>query len=605
MDLGRQWVFEAEMGPPQETGQMRRTGSVMRRLLNIVITGISTGVLILGVAWATTGLVPVGSEDVVSEDLEIAEGADSSAVLEPPVQLEATVAGQRLPEGVFLVGAHNASIAPVTVADGGDWNPHGNGYDCGPFAQEYTPDSDPSCLRTFDREWATGVDHTDDLGVYARAMAIGNGEDTVAFVVIDAISWFYGYDPSLCPDDPEALQPQDTCGSRAIAESLSEELGIPAKNFVIAAQHTHASVDTTANGPAWYYEHVRDQIKEALRGAVANMQPAKLETGATDAKHFNVDRRYITRAVPDYELNWLRAVALPPGEYAAGGQPGEVPPGQTIATLVNYAVHPTITAGNKDLHSGLIGHLDERLRELWGGSTVFFPGGLGDQTVDRGIGRKGHGYGLADLIFESAPNATTIRSNEIVTEQRVLTIPADNMSLVALNKAGIFMRDTTIPGPHAAGPSQSVQQKGGANTPSCVGSGPVSVLSPVGGFRIGSPGAWVERDGYQVLEQGDALVIMQAPGEIFASMSLVTKDYMSRADNVMVLGMANDHIGYIIPSEQYDLRGANVVGIAQPTLKTTNYEEALSTGRCTGDQIQNELVLIGESLGVLGRGEDR
>ena len=32
------------------------------------------------------------------------------------------------------------------------------------------------------------------------------------------------------------------------------------------------------------------------------------------------------------------------------------------------------------------------------------------------------------------------------------SIPADNASLVAANKAGIFMRDTTVPGPHAAGP---------------------------------------------------------------------------------------------------------------------------------------------------------
>ncbi len=99
--------------------------------------------------------------------------------------------------------------------------------------------------------------------------------------------------------------------------------------------------------------------------------------------------------------------------------------------------------------------------------------------------------------------------------------------------------------------------------------------------------------------------MMQAPGEIFASISLTTKDYMSRARNVMVFGMANDHIGYIIPAEQYDIRGANAVGIAQPSLEMTNYEESLSTGRCTGDQIQNALVEIGTNLGVLGPGESR
>jgi hypothetical protein len=98
---------------------------------------------------------------------------------------------------------------------------------------------------------------------------------------------------------------------------------------------------------------------------------------------------------------------------------------------------------------------------------------------------------------------------------------------------------------------------------------------------------------------------MEAPGEIFSSISLTTKDYLSRARNVMVFGMANDHIGYIIPAEQYDIRSANAVGIAEPSIDAANYEESLSTGRCTGDQIQNALIEIGKNLNVLGSGENR
>ena len=375
------------------------------------------------------------------------------------------------------------------------------------------------------------------------------------------------------------------------------------ENFVIASTHTHASADTTARGPSWYYEYVRDQIKDAIRGAVASMQPARIQTGAIPAKAFNIDRRIVTRAVPDAELSWLRAVTIPPTKYPKGQPP---PQPKTIATLVNFSAHPTVTASNADMHSGFIGHLAKRLEELWGGSTVFMPGGLGDQTVNRGFGRDGIGYGLANLVYESAQqSAYTLQSNEIVSEQRILQIPADNASLVALNKAGVFMRDSTIPGPHAAGPVESVQQKGSARTPSCAGASPISVLSPVGGVRIGTPGIAQGQPGFVPGDRGDALVIMQAPGEIFASISLTTKDYLSRARNVMVFGMANDHIGYIIPAEQYDIRGANAAGIAQPSIEMTNYEESLSTGRCTGDQIQNALIEIGSYLGVLGSGEGR
>lgn len=572
----------------------------MRRYLIGLLTGVLTGALALGAAWATTGLVRV---DTPEETVPVVQPSPSGSPVETPSPSpnpSPSFSGGRLPGGTFLVGARNESIAPVPVSQGGRWNAHGNGYDCGPIGYEYLPNSDPSCLRTFDREWATGVDEASDLGVYARAIAIGNGDKTLVFVVLDTVSWFYGYDPSICPDDPDAPQPQDTCGTRAITEDLSDELGIPVENFVIASTHTHASADTTARGPSWYYELVRDRIKAAARGAVASMEPASLQTGAIPAKAFNVDRRIVTRAVPDAELTWLRAVALPSTDPAVKQKAA-----RTIATLVNFSAHPTVTAGNSDMHSGFVGHLAQRLEQLWGGSTVFMPGGLGDQTVHRSFGRRGIGYGLAELVYESSRYAYTLRSNEIVAEQRVLTIPADNASLVALNKAGIFMRDTTIPGPHAAGPSQSVQQKGRARTPSCVGAGPLSVKSPVGGVRIGTPGPSQDDPGFVPGDRGDAVVMMQAPGEIFASISLTTKDYLSRARNVMVFGMANDHIGYIIPAEQYDMRGANAVGIAQPSIEMTNYEESLSTGRCTGDQIQNALVEIGASLDVLGVGEGR
>jgi hypothetical protein len=523
----------------------------MRRTFLSLLTGLFSGALALGVAWATIGLsakpeLPVTKGATPRSTVQRGAAAHSKGAipaLEPAEVQAALAGGERLPGGTFLVGSHNESIAPIPAFAGGQWNPHGNGYDCGPIGYEYLPDSDPSCLRTFDRVWATGVDEASDLGIFARAIAISNGEETLAFVVLDTVSWFYGYDPSICPDDPNALQPQDTCGTRAITHDLSEELGIPVENFVVASTHTHASADTTARGPSWYYEFVRDRIKDAIRGAVAKMEPAQLQTGAIPAKAFNIDRRIVPRAVPHAELTWLRAVS-PARDLP--GKKDDVPE-RTIATLVNFSAHPTVTAGNADMHSGFIGHLAQRLEQLWGGNTVFMPGGLGDQTVQRSFGRQGIGYGLAELVYESAQNYPyTLRSNEIVAEQRILQIPADNASLVALNKAGVFMRDTTIPGPHAAGPVESVQQKGRARTPSCAGASAISVLSPVGGVRIGTPDKAQGEAGFVPGDRGDAVVIMQAPGEIFSSISLTTKDYLSRARNVMVFGMSNDHIGYII-----------------------------------------------------------
>jgi len=556
----------------------------MRPKLFSIISGVLTGALFLGAAWATAGLLPVGGTDPLTPPATIKVSPQVLAAA------QAAAPGEQLPGGMFKVGAAKVSIAPISKADGGPWIRDGKDGTCGGGqAQFYTPLATEGCLRTFDSYWATGVDEKAGLGVYARAMTISNGKDTIAFAVLDLVGWFSGYPESICGD----------CGSKAIAEDLHTKLGIPVGNIVISSTHVHSSADTLEASPAWYFKFVRDRIKQAITEAYNGARLATIETGTTPAKAFNTDRRIVTRAVPDYELGWLRAVS-------ADGEP------QTVATMVNFSVHPTITAGNHDLHSGLVGHLAKRLEEHWGGTTLFMPAALGDQTVNRSFGRDGMGYGLADLVIHSqATDPYTLKSNNIVSDRRTVQIPADNLSLVAANKGGIFVRDSTIPGDFAGGPATSVQQKGGALTPSCVGASAISLYAPVGGFLLGTPGKIKQRDpatGEWAIppgDKGDAIVILQSPGEAFSSIGATTKDYLSRARNVMIVGLANDQIGYMIPNEQYDNRSANVAGLFEPSIKAANYEESLSSGRCTGDQIQNTFIEIGQQLGVMGDGEGR
>jgi hypothetical protein len=558
----------------------------MRKTLRSLISGVITGAVFLGAAWASAGLLPAGKPSPSTLPTKANATGVSAAVLAAAADAEV---GEQLPGGLFKVGAAKVSIAPKSVAEGGPWIRHGKDGNCDGQSTLYTPLSNPSCLRTFDSNWATGVDNVSHLGVYVRAMTVSNGKDTIAMAVMDTVGWFWGYPENICGD----------CGSKAIAESLQASIGIPADNIVISSTHTHASADTVMASPKWYFELVRDAVKQAITEAHTGARLATLQTGTTPAKAFNVDRRIVTRAVPDYELGWMRGVSTEN-------------PDQTIGTMVNFSVHPTITAGNEDLHSGLVGHMAKRIEETWGGTAMFMPAGLGDQTVNRSFGRDGFGYGLADLVIASEPTAGyTLKSNDIVSDRRVLQIPADNLSLVGANEGGVFVRDGNPAGPFAGGPATSVQQKGRAQTPSCVGASPISLYASIGGFRIGTPGKIKQRDpetGDWVVppgDPGDAIVILQSPGEAFASISATTKDYLSRARNVMMIGLANDQIGYIIPAEQYDLRAANAAGLTAPSHEMTNYEESLSTGRCTGDQVQNAFIDIGTKLGVMGDGEGR
>jgi hypothetical protein len=99
--------------------------------------------------------------------------------------------------------------------------------------------------------------------------------------------------------------------------------------------------------------------------------------------------------------------------------------------------------------------------------------------------------------------------------------------------------------------------------------------------------------------------MVQAPGEIFASIGLIAKDYLSRSNNVLIQGVTNDTIGYIIPANQYDLFASQGGGLVGNAAGTSNYEEALSLGRCTGELVTNAMLEVGAQLGVMGEGEAR
>lgn len=566
----------------------------MHRSLRTLLLGLLVGALGLGSAWASASLVPVADLPRTTGDAPTAERvaglvgqtadetAGGTAGIDDQAVPSAPAAGERLPGGWFLAGSGVESLVP----DAERWV---QGSDCsGAPEQLYTPLTPEGCLITFDMRWADGVD--EDNPIEVRSVAIGNGQDTVVLSSMDLVGYMASYPADICPD----------CGLAQISAALSEELGIPADNLVTVSSHTHAAPSTIAAGPAWYYEQVRDSIKASIRSAVADMAtnpPVRLETGAVAAKEFNTDRRLVDRAVPDYELNWLRAFV--PGPGAA--------PDETVATFGNFAIHPTVRTSNAQLHSGLVGPFVERLEDELGGTGLFFPGGLGDQRVDRGFGVYGLGGGMADrLLDDLARGGTLLETNDIEVARTDVSIPVENQFFTGALAVGYAVRD--IRPPFGGGPLTATPQKGGANVPSCEGAAAVHVVGPVSGIRLGerSPAGKIDLgDEHRLPVENDSVVLVTAPGEIFASISATVKDYLSRSTNVFVLGMANDTLGYMIPSNQFDLTASQGAGIANNATGTGNYEEALSLGRCTGDIVMNAMLEVGAALGTMGEGERR
>jgi hypothetical protein len=145
---------------------------------------------------------------------------------------------------------------------------------------------------------------------------------------------------------------------------------IPPANILIASTHTHSAPDCyafpdgkgghTAN--LAYLDFVCDQAAAAVNAALDRLQPAAIKIATGDAKG-KIAYNYYAPDLYDRRMSVVQAVS---------------PQGKTIATLVNYAIHPEVL-GNKVgiLSPDLVGPLCEKLEASTGGAAIFVNGAQG------------------------------------------------------------------------------------------------------------------------------------------------------------------------------------------------------------------------------------
>jgi hypothetical protein len=170
--------------------------------------------------------------------------------------------------------------------------------------------------------------------VYSRAIVIDNGTETAALVTVDVISL------------PTPMWER-------LSERIEKELGIPAKNLVLAGTGTHSVPMGTAgqgNGPIPNVESgtgFDDQIFNSVKLAKETLQPARMGYG-TGVSYINVNRDIIDPKThnwwegPNYSGTSDKTVAVLTFESLSG---------EPIAVYYNYAVFNVIT-GTLDLISG-------------------------------------------------------------------------------------------------------------------------------------------------------------------------------------------------------------------------------------------------------------
>jgi hypothetical protein len=521
-----------------------------RTLLRTAAAGLIAGVTLVGAAWAGVA-VPRG-DGPLGLDLPLTEEAAGPTTTASPT---ATPAAAPSPGPAGLrAGAAKASIAPRPGDYGGMWvtEPSAcrtldpgflerlgtNPEDAAHLAHTGGPwPENPGCI--YQGGFGIGpmnpVSSFDtSLGLWVRAVAIGDGTDTIVLTVIDGEGWLWDY-ATKCDD----------CGAKQLAQTLGAELGIDPAGIVIAATHSHASPDFIGGWgfvPDWYMRQVTDTIRDTIRRAVREMEPATIEVGEVQARDLNNERRDTYRSAETQTASWLRA-------YVAGkkGQPV-----RTIATLGAYAAHPT-TKGTNDgvAHADWPGAFERALEQRFGGVGLHFMTGLGNMSASGDTGPA-----LAARL-PAVGQGTAITKPDVRAQQTTWLQPATNVPLTALGGAGFFDR--------AFVQSPSTVSVGKSENAPCASAAPVSVEVAASAVRI-----------------GDQLAITTGPGELFSNL---TNTIIERSPTpfTMPLAQANDALGYIPQSFELNPVGQQGLGFFFGGYLIVNYEDSYAIDRCFGD----------------------
>jgi hypothetical protein len=427
--------------------------------------------------------------------------------------------------------------------------------------------------------------------VWARAIVLQCGDLTYGAVSVDTVGLFRGF-----------------------GQDVRDRVGGNFDHVTVASTHTHDSIDTMGFwGPNLLVDgkdprtiqHYKQGVVAALESAKADLTDVdRVEFGAARTRNLIEDAGTLQTDLRDPFVIDDRILTR---RYVAED-------GSSIATVVNWAPHPETLAGTKSEISSDYPHaLREAIesqgatvggehRDPLGGTAIFFSGAVGGMMTTLGAEPKtedgrtldGYSYEKANRIGEVAAWAAlgsldegeSVSPDELRVAAKEKNIPVDNPFITALNTIGIFDRRA------AFGPAETDSIAGKATPPSVWvrievnlvelddSSTPTTDLQAltVPGellpeVALGNPLDHVDDPSVEDCYEYDPLKLkfnqdrandaidpgtgQETPGyaRVVASKPSYPKEppVVKNAEgrNVMLFGLANDELGYIVSADDF------------------------------------------------------
>ena len=276
----------------------------------------------------------------------------------------------------------------------------------------------------FCRNWGAAV-HDTAQGIhrplFLTAIAIQENPSELPLVLVDLDLGWWG---SLTYE-------------RAFRQRITSSLGLPAERFLWCVTHTHAAPPLSQPEPQWpggdilsaYLVTLEQVVIETARKAIAAVEPATIDW------HHGRCALATNRDLPDPSRRATQPSGAP--RIVCGYNPaipaddtlvvGRVTAasGRLVATLTNYACHPTTLAWDCDLVSpDFVGAMRETIQEGTGGAPAIFLQGasgelspryqyVGDPAVADAHGRE-LGHAALATIFAMEPSGQNLVYDRVV-----------------------------------------------------------------------------------------------------------------------------------------------------------------------------------------------
>jgi len=375
--------------------------------------------------------------------------------------------------------------------------------------------------------------------LFSKALVIESDGSRVALVTLDLIS----------------VTRTITDEARA---GIQKATGIPADQVLISATHAHTGPELADRGQrssdmggqselaVTFTENLPARITESVRRANERLQPARLNTAKGRCEGLTFNRRYFMR---DGTVGWNPGklnpdIVLPagPSDPEVGilyvEQPDASGPTQSIATYVNFAMHPDTTGGSRisadwpgALSRVLAGYHGTNHLTLVGNGTC---GNLNHLDFGwrwpQGTAFEQHRIAtiLGASVFQAYKDLKPVTSGPLRAKSEIVELALPEITPAPVEEARQAVAVT--------------KDDRGANF--------MKLVRAYRALDVASREGKPFRVEVQVIALGDDLAWVSLPGEVFVELGLAIKRRSPFA-HTFVVELANENIGYIPDRRSY------------------------------------------------------